>query len=317
MLEVEDKIIKMLKNGATFAKLQTKTGLTSSKLAHKLLILKNKGYVINKEFHEHGVKLWINNQIIHTLQDNISINCSNKFTFIALADTHIGNIYENMDAVKLLYKYALDKNIEYVVNLGDITEGTSLKDGNDSRIKRFTLNEQIDFLTRNYPKYDTINTLYILGNHDERWLNTGMDISKIIDNRRYDMHCLGYKNSKITIGNKNILLHHPFSIERDHKYDKEIHKLYLNPEFDLVLRGHTHHNGIYINDMNSIVVHVPACYNSPTRKYTGAYQVTLRENDLELTQLIIGDEVHDFSHIRIPFTRQNSESNKCLEKVIK
>ena len=322
MLNIEDKMIELLKEGVTFTKLKSKTGVCSSELVKKMNSLKNKGYIINKQFNEKVVKFVIGNNIIDTLNDNVKINVDNKFTFLVLSDTHIGNVYENMSLVNNLYKYAEEHNIKYVLHLGDMVEGSSLKENNDARIKRNTLQEQVDYLTRYYPKYDSINTLYILGNHDNRWRNEGIDISKIIDNRRYDMHCLGYKNSKITIGGRNILLHHPFTIERDEKYDEEIKRLYSESYFDLILRGHTHHNGIYINRANSIVVHVPACYNSPTRKYTGAYAVTLKNYELELTQLIIDSNVDEISHIKFPFfdnanDNYHYESNKKLEKLKK
>jgi len=323
MLDIEEKMIVLLKNGVTFTKLKSKTGLCSSELAKKINRLKNKGHIINKQFNQDVVKLMIDNDLIDELKDNVKIDFDNRFSFLVLSDTHIGNIYENISLIKSLYKYAEKRNIKYVFHLGDLTEGTAIKDSKNIRIKRFTVDDQVSFLTRNYPKHDSINTLYILGNHDERWVKEGIDISKIIDSRRYDMHCLGYKNSKITIGNTNILMQHPFSIEREQKYDDEIRDLYICPNFDLVLRGHTHYNGIYINDMNSIVVNVPACYGSPTRKYIGAYEIILKKNEEELKQLIVDEDVQAFAHLKFPLENktynnekidQTTKFNKRLEK---
>ena len=295
----------LLKKGVPFSKLKSKTGLCSSELVKKINNLKSKGYAINKEFSEQGVRLILGDKVEDILQDKVKINFNNRFTFMVLADTHIGNIHEKMSLVKNLYRYAEERNIKYVFHLGDLVEGTSLKECKDSRVKRSSLDEQVNYLTRTYPKHDSINTMYILGNHDNRWLEQGTDISKIIDNRRYDMHFLGYKNSKITLGNTNVLLHHPFTIERNILYDNEIEELYPNCHFDLILRGHTHHNGIYVNNMNSIVVNVPACYNSPKRKYIGAYAVTIKNDTLELEQLIIDDMVEDFAHIKFELASDN------------
>lgn len=309
MLEIENKLIMLLKKGVTFAKLKSKTGLCSAELVKKMNALKNKGYVINRQFNDDGVKFMIGDRTADILQDNIKIVYENRFTFLVMADTHIGNVHENMDLVKNLYKYAQEKNIKYVFHLGDMVEGTSVRESKDFRIKRDSVDEQIDYLTRTYPKYDSINTLYILGNHDNRWLNEGIDISKIIDNRRYDMHFLGYKNSKIVLGNRNVLLNHPFIVDRNFKYDHEIEELYPDCNFDLVLRGHTHHNGIYVNDNNSIVVNVPACYDSPNRKYVGVYEITLTNEKLELDQLIVSKTVDRFS--RIKFDLNNNDNNHC------
>lgn len=310
MLEIEDKLIKLLKEGSTFSKLKTKTGLCSSELVKKMNTLKNKGYIIDREFNDQVVKFIISDKLIDVLQDNIRINMDNKFTFLVLADTHIGNVNENMSLVKKIYKYAEEHNIRYVFHLGDMVEGTSLKESKDLRIKRNTVEDQIDYVTRNYPKSDFINTLYILGNHDNRWLNEGIDIATIIDKRRYDMHFLGYKNSRVVVGNYQILLHHPFAIERDHKYDKEVKDLYPNSRFDLILRGHTHHNSIYMNEDNGIIVNVPACYDSPSLKYIGAYMITLKNEQLELTQLIVDNEVETFSNIKLQY--DSRKDNECL-----
>lgn len=300
MIQLEDKLITMLRDGANVLKLKTKTELCDSDLTRKIRALENKGYIINKVFNEYGVKYKIGDNLNASLHDNFAISTGTKFTFLTIADTHIGNKYENMQLVNNIYKYALDNNIRYVIHLGDMIEGTALNDKPDDRLKRIDINEQIDYLTRYYPKHDTINTLYILGNHDYRCVSKGIDISKTIENRRLDMHFLGYKNSKIQLGKTDILLQHPFAIERDNKYDKEIIEMYPGESFDLVLRGHTHHNGIYVNDFGSIVVNVPACYNSPTRKYVSAYEITLKENELELDNLIIDDEVSKFSVIKYP-----------------
>ena len=282
MLEIEEKMIELLKSGVTFSKLKTRTGLCSSELVKKMNTLKNRGYIINKQFNEQCVKFIIGDKIGDILQDNIKIKFDNKFNFMVLSDTH----------------------------LGDLVEGNSLKESKDFRIKRFTVNDQVDYLTRMYPKHDSINTMYILGNHDNRWLDLDIDISKIIDKRRYDMHFLGYKNSKIIIGNKKILLHHPFTIDRNFKYDNEVEELYPNCHFDLILRGHTHHNGIYMSDTNGIVVNVPACYDSPNRQYVGAYVITLKNDQVELEQLIVDDKVENFSHIKFQLNDGNNYSNE-------
>jgi len=300
MLEIDKNIVELLKKGATFSKLKTKTGLCSSDVVKKVHSLENKGYLIHKVFNEYGVKFQIISEPVMPLQDKIEIKTSNNFSFLVISDTHSGNIYEDMEKVHRVYNYAEENNYRYVVHLGDMLEGVTLPNQNNDRVKREGIHEQIDFLTKNYPKSDKVETIYILGNHDYRCFSEGVDISRVIDNRRLDMHFAGYKNSKIKIGNRDILLHHPFNINRDNKYDEEIRDLYINSDFDLVLRGHTHHNGLYINEMGSIVICVPACYSSPSRDYTGAYGITLKEKEVEIDSLFITNEVSLFSVIKQP-----------------
>ncbi len=300
MLEVDKRIIELLKKGVTLQKLKSKSQLCQSDLVKKIHGLENKGYLINKIFNEYGVKFIISDVPVVALQDKVTIPNEAKFTFLVISDTHLGNIYENIEMLNKVYKYAEDQNIRYIFHLGDMIEGPALENQSPARIKRLDIHDQVDFVTRNYPKSDNVTTLYILGNHDYRCLQEGIDISKIISNRRLDMHFLGYKNSQVNIGNRTVLLHHPFNIVHDQKYDDEIKELYLRPEFDLVLRGHTHHNGIYTNEMDSIVLNVPACYSSPSRVYTGAYEITFKNDELLLQSLILSDELYPFTSIKYP-----------------
>ena len=124
------------------------------------------------------------------------------------------------------------------------------------------------------------------------------------------MHYLGVSNSKIRIGNRDILLSHPLTIEKEHKYDSKIKELYPDDSFDLILRGHTHHNGMYVNDAGSLVINVPACYRSPTRPYTGAYWITIREKELVIKNLIISDKIDVFLE-----TKHKLEPKKLVKKV--
>ena len=298
MLEVDARIIELLKKGVTLQKLKSRLGMYPSDLVRKIHSLEDKGYLIDRIFNEYGVKFKITDTPVVALQDNVTIPNESKFTFLVISDTHLGNIYENISLLKKVYEYAESNNIRYVFHLGDMIEGPALENQSTARIKRLDIHDQVDFLTKNYPKSDSVSTLYILGNHDYRSIAKGIDISKVISNRRLDMHFLGYKNSRITIGNRTVLLHHPFNIVNDQKYDDEIKELYIRPEFDLVLRGHTHHNGIYTNEMDSVVLNVPACYNSSSRVYTGAYEITFKNDELLLQSLILSDEVYPFTSIK-------------------
>lgn len=298
MLSVDKRMIALLQSGVTFSKLKSKTGMCSSELVKRVHRLESNGYLIHRLFTEQGVKFKILDEPLKPLHDNIKIDIIDRFSCIATSDSHIGNIYENLELLKKLYRYAEEHNIRYIIHLGDMVEGPELENGRNNRIKRFDINDQVNYLTRYYPKSDKVDTLYILGNHDDRCKNKGIDISEIITRRRMDMHFLGYKNSSLKIGNVNVLLHHPFSIERSAKYDDEVKDLYLNPDFDLILRGHTHHNDIYVNDMNSLVVDVSACYNSPSRDFVTAYEVTIKNSEILLDNLIIGDKISKISTVK-------------------
>lgn len=310
MTEFDKHMVELLKRGVTIQTIKDDTGLYASDLARRIRGLENKGYLIERIFNEYGVKLKLSYEPLVPLQNNVEIMTGPKFTFLVISDTHLGNIYEDLSLINSVYRYAVDNNIRYVVHLGDMIEGTRLEGKDDFRVKRPGIHEQINFVTKNYPKCDKVDTLYILGNHDYRAVREGVDISKIIANRRIDMHFLGYKNSKLKIGNRVFLLHHPFTIEKSQKYDDEIKDLYFRSDFDVVLRGHTHHNGIYVNDMGSIVVNVPACYSSPNNPYIGAYEVTIKDDKLLLQSLILKEEVYPFALIHYPLKHKELIKDK-------
>ncbi len=314
MAEIDKKIIEMLQKGVTLQKIKLKFDLCDSDVVKRINALSNMGYSIGRSFNEYGVKFQVSDKIVMPLQDNINITTSNKFTFLVIADTHFGNIYEDLELVNGLYQYAQDRNIRYVFHLGDIIEGCALDNQSPSRIKRADIHEQVDFVTKKYPKSDKVDTIYILGNHDYRCLSKGIDISKVIERRRLDMHFAGFKSSKIRVGDKLVLLQHPFTIEKSSIYDSEIRDLYFKPQFDLILRGHTHHNGIYINEDESIVVNVPACYSSPSRKYQGAYEVEFFNDSVTLRSLILDSEPEVFSEIK--YELKPKEKTKTLDSPI-
>lgn len=311
MLNLEKKIIEMLKYGVTLSKLKYQTKLCSSQLAARINSIQNKGYLIHRFFNEGGAKLKICDEAIKTLQDNITISTNVKFKFIAISDTHFGNYYENMDFVKNVYNYAHNNNIRYVLHLGDMIEGPILENGQNDRAKRRSIDEQINYLTRYYPRIDDVTTLYILGNHDHRCLMQGIDISNIIEKRRLDMHFLGYKNCKVRIGTTDVLLHHPFNIEKENKYDSEIKELYGDSQFSLILRGHTHQNSIYTSSMGGVVVNVPAIFDPKKKNYASAYEIILDGYGLEFNNLIIGNSVDIISQVKYP------NCSKCLTKKFK
>ncbi len=295
MTNIDKELISLLVKGETIKKIKERTQMCSSDIAVKFNELESKGYLISRLFYEYGVKFQLSNKTLSSLQNNIEFPINSSFTFLVLSDTHYGNIYECPKLIKKSYQYAESKDIRYVFHLGDLTEGPELETRVNERLKRLDVHDQIDYVTRNYPKFDKVNTLYILGNHDARGLNNGIDISKVITKRRLDMHFLGYEYSKLKIGNINILLHHPFSIEKNSKYDNEIKDIYFNQDFDLILRGHTHSNEVYTNDTNSVVVNVPACYVSPSREFTSIYEVTIKNNnnEVELVNLFLSNNTEE------------------------
>ncbi len=131
-----------------------------------------------------------------------------KFTTIFISDTHIGNIHERIDYIKLAYQYAKDHGIHIVISAGDMIDNV-YPDAPKSSIKIPTVDGQIHKLVNVIPDYPDIITLGLYGNHEAHSVTTdGRDVARVIEDRRYDMINLGYGACAIELKGESIGVSH-------------------------------------------------------------------------------------------------------------
>jgi len=151
-----------------------------------------------------------------------------------------------------MFNYCTKENINLIFHLGDFFEG--IIPGSLDKQKYTSTNEQIERVLSNYPSVDNILTITLLGNHDASfWLDAGIDIKTILENRRHDIIPIGYEKGIVNINDYNFLMNHPIGrVHCDNLEETKSSQIFLN--------GHSHRFKI-INRPKKITIFVPSSSN--------------------------------------------------------
>lgn len=130
---------------------------------------------------------------------------SGTVSFGILSDPHFGSkvamIEEINDFVDYLYNTL---KIKTILVPGDCLDGFNVYADQLDEVDCWKMDDQVDLLIGNLPKYPGLKYYYILGNHDlSNTKKTGSSISKILDNERKDMVCLGSYRARVKVPDKN------------------------------------------------------------------------------------------------------------------
>lgn len=115
---------------------------------------------------------------------------------------------------------------------------------------------------------DNILTITLLGNHDASfWLDAGIDIKTILENRRHDIIPVGYDNGIVKINDFNFILEHPID-----RAGTNIKHHNCNPIYDKIfLHGHSHRFKLKSKG-NTLNVYIPSSSqitNQNDKKFLG------------------------------------------------
>lgn len=190
--------------------------------------------------------------------------CEDKI--MVIADTHLGNINDNIECINWAYEEALKKQVRKVLIAGDVFEGIL-----PCRLDTIKLNEiKGKYANNNYylflldlakkiPNIDGIETKILLGNHDLSLIYGNMISTKdftYIYNLIPNSELLGIGKVYINwtgLSNKvncKFILNHEANLTfANHNFGKE----------DFIISGHHHYYKIYNNE-----VYVPTLSNDRT-----------------------------------------------------
>ena len=148
----------------------------------------------------------------------LSIPCDNKeIRFIAISDLHIGDKDSNIKLCHELYNYASKNSIKTIFMCGDQIQGNFSKPMNMNIVET-----QVERFIKEYPYDKGVLNYMILGNHDFRALHySGFDMSKRINNLRYDIIPIGRGIGNIALKDDFITLKHELECV-DLNYDRII-----------------------------------------------------------------------------------------------
>jgi len=131
---------------------------------------------------------------------------SHEFKFVAISDTRIGSKSQQLSILNDIYEKANELGYNTVIHCGNITEG--LYAANHDYADSTFLDDsqiQVDYITKNYPKFDNIKTYFITGTKDLKHLKkNSVSIGRRINNARSDLIYLGQNACNIKIDNTNM-----------------------------------------------------------------------------------------------------------------
>lgn len=124
---------------------------------------------------------------------------NNEFKFVAISDTRLGSKSQQLNILNDIYKKAVSLGIKNVILCGNISAGLKPIEDTESNFI-YDTQDQIDYIVKNYPKYDGVTTYFISGKLDDKHLKTNyVNIGKRIAEARSDMVYLGEDVCDITI----------------------------------------------------------------------------------------------------------------------
>jgi len=170
-------------------------------------------------------------------------NNLDKIKLLLISDTHLCSKYDRVDILRYLYSKAEDKNVNYILHSGDVTDGKSNRPEQIYYLKEASYTGQRDYVIDKYPK-SNIPTYMIAGNHDLWWIkDCGSDIVKDICLHREDLHYLGSDCEDLEIGKLKIRLYHGkggSSYARSYKLQKYLDTIPSEELPHILQTGHIH-----------------------------------------------------------------------------
>ena len=240
MKELENKLVEYLtkKKNPSVVNVMKDLNIQEYEVYGLIELLKQKGYYFEI----------VNNKImkIKPVKENDVYKIPNNMSHLKLlliSDTHLASKYDRLDILRYLYQEAEDKNVDYVLHSGDLTEGLSGRPQQLYELRENSYTGQRDYVIDKYPKSD-IPTYIIAGNHDLWWIkNCGADIVKDICNNREDLHYLGSDCEDLKIGKVKIRLYHGkggSSYAKSYKIQKYLDGIPTEELPDILQTGHIH-----------------------------------------------------------------------------
>ncbi len=240
---LEERIIYDLKrSGLDYDNFKDKYEMGKKQVKEFYEDLKSKGYNIQRNMFDGDVKYFIDNspksETIYVPIEAVDEN----FSLGLMSDPHLCDKACKLDALNNYYDTISDRGIKYVLNAGDIFAGIGVYQGQENDVICWGLDNQLDYVVKNYPIRKGVITEFIGGNHDYSFTKKcGVDACRLLANEREDLVYMGMYNSMINLGGIEIELEHlkkspPYAVSyHGQKYvERRAHKP------NILLLGHRH-----------------------------------------------------------------------------
>lgn len=191
--ELISKLLEITKREKNITDVSSELGINDYEVLGLIYNLKDNGFNIIVKPYDDG---------FHVLNkgDNVDKDVSsysfetdddNEFSFVAIADTRLGSKSQQLSILNDIYKKAIDMGIHNVILCGNISAGLKPIEDLESNFI-YDTQAQIDYIVKNYPKYEGVTTYFISGKLDDKHMRVNnMNIGKRIADARDDMVYLG------------------------------------------------------------------------------------------------------------------------------
>jgi predicted phosphodiesterase len=177
---------------------------------------------------------------------------NNVIRFGLIGDTHIGSLYQRVDALKAFYAGCADEGIDTIIHAGDVIDGWRVYRGQEFELHPNARSwpEQRDMFVSEAPKIEGMRTIFISGNHDSSFKKLiGMIVGDELQRVRPDWNYIGADVGNVTLKTKNgerftVTLVHPSdrgnAYALSYRLQKFIEAIPGGQKPDLLALGHYH-----------------------------------------------------------------------------
>lgn len=179
--------------GATMAELTDEFDTSKASIRRGFDTLRQQGHTIeHKEIDASGERrFFIPEETDKTYQVGSG---SGVYRFGLISDTHLGSEATHLAQLHDFYDRLEDRGITTVYHAGDIGDGWQIHPGHVNVIKGEASGwgRLKDYIVEHYPRRQGIDTLFIEGNHDNRYYQqNSIHFGQLLDNARSDLHYCG------------------------------------------------------------------------------------------------------------------------------
>jgi len=123
-----------------------------------------------------------------------------------VTDTHLCSTHERLKDLDTAYKIFQQEGIKTVYHAGDVVAGVDVYRGQNNELKVWGMDNQAEYVRKQYPKVDGMTTYFITGNHDLSFLNeSGADIGTLIESKRNDMIYLDQIEADVKLSKDTVM----------------------------------------------------------------------------------------------------------------
>jgi len=248
MTDLKLRILGMIREGIPLGVIEQELKLTVSELSRELKEIKAYGYNFNSHYYSDGTIILKPNRTLNFNPNNsntMRINVKGKvLRSLFISDEHIGSIHDNPNYLKVIHNYAKEHDIHIIFNCGD--EIDNVYPDSNQVLRCNTVPGQITRFCRVFPHDPNIIIVNLYGNHDYKSItDEGFDVSRVINDRRYDMLSLGYGYGVVYLKDDAIAITH--DLNKGNQPQKQV---------SLTYKGHSHKSKN--SDKNERVFYVPS-----------------------------------------------------------